>query len=133
MTVSARAIERAIALVIWLLVALHVTGLLTELPNYRTLFASARSSITHTWLDRADLVFIDPPYEIIADVAPGLFSRLAEILAAKPDAVVVFDVEAVFIFPWAVRLERLGTFALVEMVIFVVILALALVSARAAF
>jgi NADH-quinone oxidoreductase subunit A len=39
---------------------------------------------------------------------------------------VMFDVEAVFIFPWAVRLERLGTFALVEMVIFIVVLALAL-------
>ena len=42
---------------------------------------------------------------------------------------VLFDVEAVFIFPWAVRLEGLGTFALVEMVIFVVILALGLVYA----
>src|SRR5260370_34558873 len=40
---------------------------------------------------------------------------------------VMFDVEAVFIFPWAVRLESLGTFALVEMVAFVVILALGLV------
>jgi NADH-quinone oxidoreductase subunit A len=42
---------------------------------------------------------------------------------------VMFDVEAVFIFPWAVRLETLGTFALVEMVVFVVILALGLVYA----
>jgi NADH-quinone oxidoreductase subunit A len=42
---------------------------------------------------------------------------------------VMFDVEAVFIFPWAVRLEGLGTFALVEMVVFVVILALGLVYA----
>ena len=42
---------------------------------------------------------------------------------------VMFDVEAVFIFPWAIRLEGLGTFALVEMVIFIVILALALVYA----
>ena len=42
---------------------------------------------------------------------------------------VMFDVEAVFIFPWAVRIEGLGTFALVEMVIFVVILTLALVYA----
>ena len=42
---------------------------------------------------------------------------------------VIFDVEAVFIFPWAVRLESLGTFALVEMVVFVVILALGLVYA----
>ena len=42
---------------------------------------------------------------------------------------VMFDVEAVFIFPWAVRLEGLGPFALVEMVVFVVILALGLVYA----
>ena len=34
----------------------------------------------------------------------------------------IFDVEAVFIFPWAVRLESLGMFALVEMAIFIVIL-----------
>ncbi|HEX5588246.1 MAG TPA: NADH-quinone oxidoreductase subunit A [Acidimicrobiia bacterium] len=42
---------------------------------------------------------------------------------------VMFDVEAVFIFPWAVKLERLGTFGLIEMVIFIVILALGLVYA----
>ncbi len=42
---------------------------------------------------------------------------------------VMFDVEAVFVFPWAVDLERLGTFALVEMVIFIVVLTLALVYA----
>lgn len=38
-----------------------------------------------------DLVFIDPPYEIIAEVAPALFARLAEALAPKPDALVVFE------------------------------------------
>jgi NADH-quinone oxidoreductase subunit A len=42
---------------------------------------------------------------------------------------VMFDVEAVFIFPWAVRLESLGVFGLVEMTIFIVILALGLVYA----
>jgi len=42
---------------------------------------------------------------------------------------VMFDVEAVFIFPWAVKLESLGTFGLVEMAIFIVILALGLVYA----
>jgi len=42
---------------------------------------------------------------------------------------VMFDVEAVFIFPWAIRLDRLGTFALVEMAIFIVVLALGLVYA----
>lgn len=38
-----------------------------------------------------DLVFIDPPYEIIPEVAPGLFERLAVLLAPKPEAVVVFE------------------------------------------
>ncbi len=42
---------------------------------------------------------------------------------------VMFDVEAVFIFPWAIRLEELGVFGLVEMAIFIVILALGLVYA----
>jgi len=42
---------------------------------------------------------------------------------------VMFDVEAVFIFPWAIRLEALGVFGLVEMSIFIVILALGLIYA----
>jgi NADH-quinone oxidoreductase subunit A len=42
---------------------------------------------------------------------------------------VMFDVEAVFIFPWAVRLEALGVFGLVEMIVFIVILALGLLYA----
>ncbi len=42
---------------------------------------------------------------------------------------VLFDVEAVFIFPWAVRLEAYGGFGLVEMLIFIAILALGLVYA----
>src|SRR5207302_2677153 len=32
---------------------------------------------------------------------------------------VVFDVEAVFLFPWAVTYGRLGVYALVEMIIFI--------------
>jgi NADH-quinone oxidoreductase subunit A len=42
---------------------------------------------------------------------------------------VLFDVEAVFIFPWAVQLETLAVFGLVEMIVFIVILALGLVYA----
>ena len=42
---------------------------------------------------------------------------------------VIFDVEAVFIFPWAVNLESLGLFGLVEMVLFVALLAFGLVYA----
>ncbi|HRE02878.1 MAG TPA: NADH-quinone oxidoreductase subunit A [Ilumatobacteraceae bacterium] len=42
---------------------------------------------------------------------------------------VVFDVEAVFIFPWATQLERYGAFGLMEMGVFVLVLLLGLVYA----
>lgn len=42
---------------------------------------------------------------------------------------VMFDVEAVFIFPWATRLEYYGTFGLVEMFVFIFVLVLGLVYA----
>src|SRR5437660_7727008 len=42
---------------------------------------------------------------------------------------VMFDVEAVFIFPWATQLERYGGFGLSEMAIFVFVLLLGLVYA----
>jgi len=35
---------------------------------------------------------------------------------------VIFDVEAVFIFPWAASIERYGTFGLVVMLAFIVLL-----------
>ena len=35
---------------------------------------------------------------------------------------VIFDVETVFMFPWAVVLERLGIFGLIEMMVFLFIL-----------
>lgn len=39
---------------------------------------------------------------------------------------VVFDVETVLLYPWAVKFKALGLFALIEMVIFVVILLIGL-------
>ncbi len=42
---------------------------------------------------------------------------------------VIFDVEAVFIFPWAILLEDLGVFGLVEMLIFIWILLMGLIFA----
>jgi NADH-quinone oxidoreductase subunit A len=42
---------------------------------------------------------------------------------------VVFDVEAVFMFPWATQLERYASFGLAEMGIFVLVLLLGLVYA----
>jgi NADH:ubiquinone oxidoreductase subunit 3 (subunit A) len=37
---------------------------------------------------------------------------------------VIFDVQVIFIFPWAVRFKKLGLFALIEMMVFVLILLL---------
>jgi NADH-quinone oxidoreductase subunit A len=42
---------------------------------------------------------------------------------------VIFDVEVVFIFPWAIRLEQYGAFGLIEMGIFVFVLLLGLIYA----
>ena len=44
-------------------------------------------------------------------------------------AFVIFDVEVVFLYPWAVAFNQLGLFALVEMAIFLLILSFALVYA----
>ncbi|MFD1020098.1 NADH-quinone oxidoreductase subunit A [Thalassobacillus hwangdonensis] len=42
---------------------------------------------------------------------------------------VIFDVETVFLYPWAVAYEQLGVFALIEMLIFVVMLLIGLIYA----
>src|SRR5210317_1118022 len=42
---------------------------------------------------------------------------------------VIFDVEAVFIFPWAINLEKLGYFGLIEMFFFIFILLIGLIYA----
>ena len=57
-----------------------------------------------------DLVFIDPPYEIIPEVAPALFARLTALLAAKPDAIIVFELpgEIELAPPGWTLLKRLG-------------------------
>ncbi|MFC3886427.1 NADH-quinone oxidoreductase subunit A [Bacillus songklensis] len=42
---------------------------------------------------------------------------------------VIFDVETVFLYPWAVAYEQLGLFALIEMIIFVFMLLIGLIYA----
>ncbi len=41
--------------------------------------------------EEPDLVFIDPPYDVIPVVAPTLFARLRRFLAGKPGVLVVFE------------------------------------------
>jgi NADH-quinone oxidoreductase subunit A len=42
---------------------------------------------------------------------------------------IVFDIETIFLYPWAVTFDQLGLFALVEMVIFILILFVGLIYA----
>ena len=57
-----------------------------------------------------DLVFIDPPYEIITEIADALFVRLAEKLAPNPEALVLFEMPGELEFApsgWSL-LKRIG-------------------------
>jgi 16S rRNA (guanine966-N2)-methyltransferase len=38
-----------------------------------------------------DLIFIDPPYDLIPEVAPKLFSKLASLTIEKADPLIVFE------------------------------------------
>jgi 16S rRNA (guanine966-N2)-methyltransferase len=38
-----------------------------------------------------DLVFVDPPYEIIRDVSGNLFGHLTELLKGKVESLVIFE------------------------------------------
>ena len=38
-----------------------------------------------------DLVFVDPPYELIPEMAPALFARLANTFAGAADPLIVFE------------------------------------------
>jgi NADH-quinone oxidoreductase subunit A len=68
-------------------------------------------------------------YESGVDPVPGAWSQSQIRYYLFALLFVMFDVEAVFIFPWAVDLEALAVFGLVEMLVFIGILALGLVYA----
>jgi 16S rRNA (guanine966-N2)-methyltransferase len=53
--------------------------------------ADARTVPTPGAADLPDLVFVDPPYELIAQMSGALFARLAELLASKPEALVILE------------------------------------------
>jgi 16S rRNA (guanine966-N2)-methyltransferase len=69
--------------------------------------ADATSAV---WGDLPDIVFIDPPYGMIAGVAPKLFDRLAGWTEARPDLLVVFEMpgELELTPPGWTCLKRLG-------------------------
>ena len=53
--------------------------------------ADARSVPLGGTTEVPDLVFVDPPYDLITELAPTLFSQLAAVMAPKPEAIVVFE------------------------------------------
>lgn len=57
-----------------------------------------------------DLVFIDPPYEMIAEVASDLFQKMTVYLASDPQALILFEHpgELMLDSPGWVCLKRLG-------------------------
>ena len=67
------------------------------------------------------------PYEcgiIPTEEAKGRYPVRYATIAMR---VIIFDVEVVFMYPWAVALEELQLFGLVEMAVFIIILAIAYV------
>lgn len=62
-----------------------------RLTDVQVVTADALTWVPPSATEAADLVFIDPPYETIPQAAPVLFAHLAVALAAKPDALVLFE------------------------------------------
>lgn len=64
----------------------------------------------------------DAPYESgLPDITP-VKARFTPRFYVVAMLFVIFDIEAIFIFPWAVIFERLGRYGFVEMLSFIVIL-----------
>ena len=66
--------------------------------------------------NRSKLAAYECGIEPVANVAVGQRFPIKYYLTAM--LFIVFDIEIVFLYPWAVAFDQLGTFALVEMAIF---------------
>lgn len=64
------------------------------------------------------------PYECGVETKAGARERFTVRYYLIAVLFVVFDVETIFMFPWAVRYKALGLFGLVEMALFIAILVL---------
>ena len=69
------------------------------------------------------------PYESGSDTEGARHVRLSVKFYLTAILFVVFDIEAVFMYPWAARFRDLGWFGLVEMVLFIAVLVITLVYA----
>ena len=69
------------------------------------------------------------PYESGSESTGAAHVRLSVKFYLTAILFVVFDIEAVFLYPWAARFRQLGWFGLVEMLIFIAVLIITLVYA----
>jgi NADH-quinone oxidoreductase subunit A len=69
------------------------------------------------------------PYESGSETLGAKHMRLSVKFYLTAILFVVFDIEAVFLYPWAPIFRRLGLFGFAEMVVFLVVLGLTLVYA----
>jgi len=69
------------------------------------------------------------PYESGSESDGARHVRLSVKFYLTAILFVVFDIEAVFLYPWASRFRDLGWFGLVEMVLFIAVLVITLVYA----
>jgi NADH-quinone oxidoreductase subunit A len=69
----------------------------------------------------------DEPFECGNPSTGTAWGRLSVKFYLVAILFIVFDVEVVFLYPWAVVFRRLGLFGFVEMLVFVLILAVGLV------
>lgn len=69
------------------------------------------------------------PYESGSETEGARHLRLSVKFYLTAILFVVFDIEAVFLYPWAARFREFGLFGLIEMVLFLVVLGLTLVYA----
>jgi NADH:ubiquinone oxidoreductase subunit 3 (subunit A) len=66
------------------------------------------------------------PYECGVDTRGPSWMRFRVNFFLYALVFLAFDVETIFLFPWAVKFQSLGFFALIEMLVFILILALGL-------
>ncbi len=71
----------------------------------------------------------DLPYEAGSETVGAADVRLSVKFYITAILFVVFDIEAVFLYPWASLFERLGWVGFVEMLVFLVVLGVTLVYA----
>src|ERR1700738_3095850 len=83
------------------------------------LFTLVFSSLLHS--EKYNKVKLDP-YECGIEPTTDARDRYSIRYYLVAMLFVIFDVETVFMFPWAVILERLGVFGLIEMMVFLFIL-----------